>query len=140
AQELERTTALLAVVGQAIAQLSLAHTLETAVARIAELLDADRLAVYLRDGERLYSAADVGLAGPHERLAERLLELALGPFRTRGIFTVPNVGSDARLTGVADAAAAAGIEAAVAVALLAPEDVTGFPVGLPTPGPPFSAN
>ena len=40
--ELERTRALLAVVGQAISQLSLAHTLETAVARVGELLDVDR--------------------------------------------------------------------------------------------------
>src|SRR5919206_271108 len=47
AEELERTRALLAVVGQAIAQLSLAHTLETAVERVAELLGAERLAVYL---------------------------------------------------------------------------------------------
>src|SRR5207249_1582273 len=49
AEELERTRALLAVVGQAIAQLSLAHTLETAVERVAELLGAERLAVYLRE-------------------------------------------------------------------------------------------
>ena len=35
ALELERTRALLAVVGQAISQLSLSHTLETAVARVA---------------------------------------------------------------------------------------------------------
>jgi len=47
ALELERTRALLAVVGQAISELSLAHTLETAVARVAELLDEERLAVYL---------------------------------------------------------------------------------------------
>src|SRR5438067_2220394 len=45
--ELERSRALVAVVGQAIAQLSLAHTLETAIERIAELLGAERLAVYL---------------------------------------------------------------------------------------------
>ena len=36
--ELERSEALLAVVGQATAELSLAHTLETAVARVSELL------------------------------------------------------------------------------------------------------
>ena len=48
ALELERTRALLAVVGQAIAQLSLAHTLETAVERVAELLGVERVAVYLR--------------------------------------------------------------------------------------------
>ena len=49
AAELERTRALLALVGQATAELSLEHTLETAVARVAELLGVDRLAVYLRN-------------------------------------------------------------------------------------------
>jgi serine phosphatase RsbU (regulator of sigma subunit) len=140
AQELERTRALLGVVGQAIAQLSLAHTLETAVARIAELLDADRLAVYLRDAGRLYSAADVGLAGPHERLAERLLELTLGPYRSRGILTLQDVGSDPRLAGVADAAAETGIEAAVAVPLLAHEEVIGLLVVFPARGQRVSEN
>ena len=51
--ELERSEALLAVVGQAIAELSLAHTLETAVARVSELLRSERVAVYLRQGTRL---------------------------------------------------------------------------------------
>ena len=83
--ELGRTRALLGVVGQAISQLSLAHTLETAVARVGELLEADRLAVYLREDDRLYAAAGLGLAGPHARLAERLLDLTLGPFRSRGM-------------------------------------------------------
>ena len=45
ALELERARALLAVVGQATAELSLAHTLETAVERIAELLTVERVAV-----------------------------------------------------------------------------------------------
>src|SRR6266540_855938 len=40
AVELERTRALLTIVGQAIAQLSLTHTLETAVERLAEVRDA----------------------------------------------------------------------------------------------------
>ena len=51
--ELERSEALLAVLGQAIAELSLAHTLETAVARVSELLRADRVAIYLGDASRL---------------------------------------------------------------------------------------
>jgi serine phosphatase RsbU (regulator of sigma subunit) len=126
ALELDRTRALLAVVGQAISQLSLAHTLETAVARVAELLGTDRLAVYLREHERLYAAAEVGLAGPHERLADRLLELSLGPYRSRGLLVVADVAADPRLAGVADASAEAGIEAAVAVPLVAQEDVTGL--------------
>jgi serine phosphatase RsbU (regulator of sigma subunit) len=124
--ELERTRALLAVVGQAISQLSLAHTLETAVARVAELLDADRLAVYLREDDRLYAAAGVGLAGPHLRLAHRLLDLTLGPFRSRGILVANDVGSDPRLAGVSDAAAEAGIEAAIAVPLLVRDELIGL--------------
>jgi serine phosphatase RsbU (regulator of sigma subunit) len=124
--ELGRTRALLGVVGQAISQLSLAHTLETAVARVGELLEADRLAVYLREEDRLYAAAGLGLAGPHVRLAERLLDLTLGPFRSRGMFVVDDVAVDPRLTGVADAAAEAGIDAAIAVPLLARDEIIGL--------------
>lgn len=126
ALELERTRALLTVVGQAISELSLSHTLETAVARVGELLEADRLAVYLREDDRLYAAAGIGLAGPHVRLANRLLELALGPFRSRGVLVIHDVTSDPRLAGVSDAAAETGIEAAIAVPLLAQADVIGL--------------
>jgi serine phosphatase RsbU (regulator of sigma subunit) len=138
--ELGRTRALLAVVGQAISQLSLSHTLETAVGHVAELLDADRLAVYLQEHARLYSAVDVGLAGPHARLAERLLELSLGPYRSRGLLVVPDVALDVRLASVADAAAEAGIEAAVAVPLLAQDDVTGLLAVYPARGKSLSEN
>jgi serine phosphatase RsbU (regulator of sigma subunit) len=134
AVELERTQALLAVVGQAISQLSLAHTLETTVARVAELLDADRLAVYLREDDRLYAAAGLGLTGPHVRVAERLLELALGPFRSRGILTVHDLASDSRLAGVRDAAAEAGIEAAIALPLLVHDEVIGLMGVFPAAG------
>jgi serine phosphatase RsbU (regulator of sigma subunit) len=126
ALELERTRALLAVVGQAISELSLAHTLETAVARVGELLEADRLAVYLLDDDKLYAAADIGLAGPHVLLANRLLELSLGPFRSRGMLVIQDIASDPRLAGVGDAAAETGIEAAIAVPLLAGRDVIGL--------------
>jgi serine phosphatase RsbU (regulator of sigma subunit) len=134
AAELERTRALLAVVGQAISQLSLAHTLETAVARVAELLGVDRLAVYLREDGRLYAAAGVGLAGPHLRLAHRLLDLALGPFRSRGVLVADDVVSDPRLAGVGDAAAEAGIEAAIAVPLLVRDEVIGLLAVFPAAG------
>jgi serine phosphatase RsbU (regulator of sigma subunit) len=126
ALELVRTRALLAVVGQAISELSLAHTLETAVARVGELLEAERLAVYLREDDKLYAAAGIGLAGPHVVLAERLLELTLGPFRSRGMLVIQDVASDPRLGGVGDAAAETGIEAAIAVPLLAGHDVIGL--------------
>ncbi len=135
--ELERTRALLAVVGQAISELSLAHTLETTVERVAELLGADRLAVYLREEDHLFAAAGTGLAGPHVQVAQRLLDLAHGPYRSHGVLVVPDVRSDARTTGVADAASEAGIEAAIAVPLLAREEVIGllavFPHGRSVP-------
>jgi serine phosphatase RsbU (regulator of sigma subunit) len=133
--ELDRSRALVAVVGQAIAQLSLSHTLETAVARVAELLDVERLAVYLLDEEdRLLEAAGRGLAGPHTRIAERLLELARGPLRGQDAMLIDDAPSDLRLAGVRDQLAEAGIEAAVAVPLRAHEDLIGLLGIYPTRG------
>jgi serine phosphatase RsbU (regulator of sigma subunit) len=127
AGDLERTQALLGVLGQAIARLSLSHTLETAVGRIAALLGVDRLAVYLQDEDgRLTVAEARGLAGPHVEVAERLLELALGPFRARGTLAVDDAAFDPRLDEVGEARAAAGIEAAVAVPLLVTEQLIGL--------------
>src|SRR5262249_13905314 len=105
--ELERTHALLAVVGQAIAQLSLAHTLETVIDEVSERLRVRRVAVYLREGGRLSVAADRNLAGPHAEVAEQLLELALGPFRARGMVVVQNAAQDERLRRVRGALEAA---------------------------------
>ena len=81
--ELQRTRALLAVLGQATAELSVSHTLETALEHIADLLAVERVAVYLRSGNGDLAAAAVrGLADEeHEPVAERLLDLALGPAR-----------------------------------------------------------
>jgi serine phosphatase RsbU (regulator of sigma subunit) len=124
--ELERTRTLLAVVAQAISQLSLAHTLETAVARVRELLEVERLAVYLQEEGRLYAAAGGGLAGPHVRVAERLLELALGPARGRRAVVVDDAGADSRLGPARDAAAEAGIEAAIALPLLVHDERIGL--------------
>jgi serine phosphatase RsbU (regulator of sigma subunit) len=127
AGDLERTQALLAVLGQAIARLSLSHTLEIAVDRVAALLDVERLAVYLRDEEgRLTVAEARGLAGPHVEVAERLLELSLGPFRARGMLVIDDAALDLRLAEVAEARAAAGLEAAVAVPLLVTEELIGL--------------
>jgi serine phosphatase RsbU (regulator of sigma subunit) len=125
--ELERTRALLAVVGQATAELSLAHTLETAVQRMAELFSVEDVAVYLRaDDDRLAPAAGQALAGPHTRVAERLLEIALGPARGRRVVEVADVESDERLRETRDSARAAGIEAAFAAPLLVRDDVIGL--------------
>ncbi|MGH2934593.1 MAG: SpoIIE family protein phosphatase, partial [Gaiellaceae bacterium] len=133
--ELERTRALLAVVGQATSELSLAHTLETAVERVAELLSVERVAVYLRDDERLTAAAGQGLAGPHGRVAERLLEIALGSARRRRqLVEVADASVDLRLGDARDAAREAGIDAALAAPLLVHDEVIGLLAAYPERG------
>ncbi len=124
--ELERTRALVAVVGQATLQLSLAHTLDTAVERLAELFGVERIAVYLVEDRRLAAAAVRGLAGPHVRVAERLLELATGPLRGRGRVVIEQLSRDRRLMHARGAAAEAGIDAAAAVPLIAQEETIGL--------------
>jgi serine phosphatase RsbU (regulator of sigma subunit) len=123
--ELERSRALLTVVGQAIAELSLAHTLETAVTRVSELLRADRVAIYLGDGHRL--RPEVGSGSDDElAVAERLLELAFGPLRAQGPLHVVDAQSDVRLEPVRAAVADAQIDAALAVPLVAREELVGL--------------
>jgi serine phosphatase RsbU (regulator of sigma subunit) len=125
ADELDRSRALLTIVGQAISELSLAHTLDTAVARLCELLSSDRLAVYLLEDGGLETAADCGLTGPHVRIGERLLELALGPGRGRGLVLLPDA-SDARLGPVRGAVEELGIEAVLGVPLRAGDELIGL--------------
>jgi serine phosphatase RsbU (regulator of sigma subunit) len=126
--ELERSRTLIAVVGQAIAELSLVHTLETAIDRVAELLGAERLAVYLLepDGQRLLEAAGRGLAGPHTRVAERLFELARGSLRGRDALLIEDAVVDVRLAPVREQLAETGIEAAVGLPLRVREDLIGL--------------
>jgi len=126
ALELERTRALLSVVGQATAELSLAHTLETAVDLVAELVGASSAAIYLLADEKLSTATERGLAGPHLRVAERLLELALGPARGRAVVQIADATRDSRLQDARDAAREAGIDAALAVPLLVRDAVVGL--------------
>ena len=140
ALELERTRALLEMIAQATAELSVSHTLETAVERVGDLLGVDRVAVYLRsagEGE-LEEAASRGLAGPHARVANRLLDIALGPSRHRAVLEVPDVVRDPRLGAAAAVAREAGIGSALAVPLVARGDVVGllaaYPVGRPAAG------
>jgi len=105
ALELQRTRALLAVVGQATAELSLAHTLDTAVDRVAELLGVTSIAIYLFSSDRRLSvAAERGVVGPHLRVAERLLEIALGPARARAVVHIEDATRDPRLQDARDAA------------------------------------
>jgi serine phosphatase RsbU (regulator of sigma subunit) len=122
--DLERSEALLAVLGQAIAELSLAHTLETAVARVSELLRADRVAIYLGDGSRLRPEDDSDDA--ELAVAERLLELAFGPLRAQGVLHVADAQADPRLAPVRSAVAEARIDAALAVPLVAREELVGL--------------
>ena len=126
--ELERSRTLIAVVGQAIAELSLVHTLETAIDRVAELLGAERLAVYLLepDDQRLLEAAGRGLAGPHARVAERLFELARGSLRGRDALLIEDAVMDVRLAPVREQLAETGIEAAVGLPLRVREDLIGL--------------
>ena len=124
--ELKHAQALLAVIGQAIAELSLAHTLKTAITRVSELLGADRVAVYLSSGIRLHAATGRHLSGAEQAVAERLLELAFGPHRVQGMLHVVDAQADLRLAPVREAVAEAGIDAALAVPLVAREELVGL--------------
>ena len=140
ALELERTRALLEVIAQATAELSVSHTLETAVERVGQLLGVERVAVYLRGGEEaaLEAAVSRGLAGPHARVADRLLDVALGPSRGGAVLQIADVVRDPRLSVVEAAARETGIGSALAVPLVARGDVVGllaaYPSGKPAAG------
>ena len=139
--ELARTRALLAVVGQVTAELSLAHTLETSVERVAALLGIDRVALYLRaEEDNLVAAAGRGLSGPHARVAEKLLQTALGPARGHTVVTVKDARTDVRLRDVRDAASESGIGAVIAAPLLVRDDVVGLLAVFPAPGSPTEEN
>ncbi|HET6642729.1 MAG TPA: SpoIIE family protein phosphatase [Gaiellaceae bacterium] len=140
AQELDRSRALLAVVGQAIEELSLSHTVDTALDRVAELLETDRAAVYLGSGRELETAAARGLAGPHVRVAEALLSLALGRLRPRAVFEILDARTDPGLAGVSEAVAEAGVEATVSVPLRAGSELIGLLVAYPPRGRRLQAN
>jgi serine phosphatase RsbU (regulator of sigma subunit) len=141
AVELERTRALLTIVGQAIAQLSLAHTLDTAIEHVSGLLGAERLAVYLSSERgRLEPAAERELTGPHARVAVRLLELLLGPARGRGLVAIPYAASDPRLSGVLDVLEELGLEAAIAVPLRVRDDLIGLLAVYPAAGRELTEN
>jgi serine phosphatase RsbU (regulator of sigma subunit) len=122
---LRRSQTVIGVVSQAIARLSLTHTLETAVDRIAELTGSAHVGVYLREGERLTAAASRGLEGEDTDLAERLLELALGPFRGRGFVFIEDMRRDPRLSGLEATWEATGIRRAIFIPLVVHDEVIG---------------
>jgi sigma-B regulation protein RsbU (phosphoserine phosphatase) len=134
ARELGRTRALLAVVAQATARLSLEHALTTAIEHVTVLVGADRVAVYLRDGKRLHAAASRNLAGPHSVVAERLLELALGRYRGRGMVVIADFERDESLAAVSDAAGEAGIRTALALPLVVRGETIGLLAAYPEDG------
>ncbi|MBA2332971.1 MAG: SpoIIE family protein phosphatase, partial [Actinobacteria bacterium] len=122
ALELERSRALLAVVGEAIARLSLAHTLETAVERVAALLETDRVALYLEEDGVLSAAAARSLEGPHEPVARAVLKLSLGARRGDGILEL----AVADLAAVRTEAAEAQITSVLALPLLVQDGLIGL--------------
>jgi serine phosphatase RsbU (regulator of sigma subunit) len=124
--ELERSRALLAVVGEAIAHLSLSHTLETAIDRLADLLGADRIAVYLREGRRVATAASRGIEGPHEPIADALLTAALESRQLGGIVEIDDAASDGRLAHVRAQVEEADVGTALALGL----GVADEPIGV----------
>jgi serine phosphatase RsbU (regulator of sigma subunit) len=124
--ELEHAQALLDVVGQAIAELSLAHTLKTAIERVSELLGANRVAVYVRDGFHLRAATGRHLSEAEVMVAERLLELAFGPGRVHGMVHVEDAQSDLRFATIREGVSEARIESALAVPLVAREELVGL--------------
>ncbi|HEY6960639.1 MAG TPA: GAF domain-containing SpoIIE family protein phosphatase [Gaiellaceae bacterium] len=129
--ELERTRALLEVVSEAIARLSLAHTLETAVDRIAELLQVDQVGVYLRDEGRLFAAAGRGVSATDHDVAERVAEAFAGPLRARASVHARRGGSEPALAPVRTALAATGQRSVVGVPLHVREESIGLLLAYP---------
>ena len=131
--ELERTRALLSVVAEAIARLSLAHTLETSVERIADLLGIDGVGIYLQEEQRLLAAAGRGLAPGHEDIARALMALATGSLRARETIEVRPGGSrgDRPLARAARVLEAAGVESALAVPLRVHDETIGLLIAYP---------
>ena len=97
------------VVGQAIAELSLAHTLETAVARVAELLGTERVAVYLREDGGLRAGGRARRCRPAHRCRRGAARTGARPAaRPRRARRRGRVARDPGSRGVRDAARAAG--------------------------------
>jgi serine phosphatase RsbU (regulator of sigma subunit) len=126
ALELERTHALLSFTGQAMSELAVEPTLNTAMERIASLLGIERIAIYLYDEDGLHTAAARGLRGPHERIAAGLLELALASGRLAGGVIVADALSDERLEPLRDAFVESGVDAVFALPLEAVNEVIGL--------------
>ena len=138
--EVERSRALLAVVGEAIAHLSLSHTLETAIERLADLLGSDRIAVYLRDDRRMTTAASRGIEGPHEAIAEALLTAALESRRAGGIVEIDDAADDVRLGGVRAQVREADVSSVLALGLVVADEPIGVLAVYPRRPRPLTEN
>ena len=102
--------------------------------RLPRLLDVRSVGIYLRQHGRFETAAAAEVTGPHSVVAERLLDLALGPFRARGFVASTDAGADRHLAGVRAAVQEAAIEAVHAVPLVAQGEVTGLLAVYPSHG------
>jgi len=139
--ELERSRALLAVVGEAISQLSLAHTLETAIERVADLLAVDRVAVYLADDERRMAvAAARGVEGPHEAIADALLAAVLQTRRGGVVVEIDDARTDDRLEPVRALVEESELGSALALGLVVGDEPIGVLAVYPRQRRPLSDN
>ena len=138
--ELERSRALLSVVGEAIARLSLSHTLDTAIERVAELLGADRVAVYLREDGRTVVAASRGIEGPHEAIADALLVAALRSRQGGAIVEVDSAATDERLEPARAQVGESGVQSALGLPLVVGDEPIGVLAVYPRLPRPLSAN
>ncbi|HUQ23701.1 MAG TPA: SpoIIE family protein phosphatase [Gaiellaceae bacterium] len=138
--ELERSRALLSVVGEAIARLSLSHTLDTAIDRVAELLGADRVAVYLREEGRTVVAASRGIDGPHEAIADALLAVALQSRRGGAVVEVDDATTDDRLEPARAQVGESEVSSALALPLVVGDEPIGLLAAYPRTPRPLSAN
>ncbi len=138
--ELERSRALLSVVGEAIARLSLSHTLDTAIERVAELLGSDRVAVYLREDGRTVVAASQGIEGPHEAIADALLAAALRSRQGGAIVEVDDAAGDERLEPARAQVGESDVRSALALPLVVGDEPIGVLAVYPREPRPLSAN
>ena len=138
--ELERSRALLAVVGEAISQLSLAHTLETAIERVAHLLGVDRVAVYLTEEDRLTVAASRGVEGPHEAIADALLAAVLQSRQGGAVAEIADARTDDALASVRALVEEAEIRSVLALGLVVGDEPIGVLAVYPRERRPLSAN
>ena len=120
--------------------MSLSHTLDTAIERVAELLGADRVAVYLREEGRTVVAASRGIEGPHEAIADALLAAALRSRQGGAIVEVDDAATDERLEPARAQVGESGVQSALALPLVVGDEPIGVLAVYPRQPRPLSAN